>query len=315
MADATVTRLGQIEGAGADDALFLKLFAGEVLAAFETQQVAVARHLNRTIPHGKSAQFPAIWKTSARTHTPGTEIAGQVIQHNEVIVNIDSLTISDVFIAEIDEAKNHYDVRAPYTNEVGIALATEMDKNVFRAALLAATTSTNEIFTGLSPAGTVVSNAAMRTDATVLAAGIFAAAQTLEENDVPGSLVRSCFIRPAQFYILATNKDLLNKDWGGVGELSKATLPQVAGIDLVKTNNLPITNESAAGDVLAKYRGDWSNVVALIDTPYAAATIKLMDLKTEMAYDIRRQGTLIVAKYASGHGAIRPETAVALTIA
>lgn len=57
MADATVSRLGQIEGAGSATALFLKLYGGEVLAAFETAQVAVNRHLVRTIPHGKSAQF------------------------------------------------------------------------------------------------------------------------------------------------------------------------------------------------------------------------------------------------------------------
>lgn len=58
MADATVSRLGQIELSTSDnDALFLKLFSGEVLAAFETAQVALNRHLVRTIPNGKSAQF------------------------------------------------------------------------------------------------------------------------------------------------------------------------------------------------------------------------------------------------------------------
>jgi hypothetical protein len=37
-----------------------------------------------------------------------------------------------------------------------------------------------------------------------------------------------------------------------------------------------------------------------------------MDLSTEMAYDIRRQGTLVVAKYAIGSGILRPECAVEL---
>jgi hypothetical protein len=40
--------------------------------------------------------------------------------------------------------------------------------------------------------------------------------------------------------------------------------------------------------------------------------VKLMDLSTEMEYSVRHQGTLIVAKYAMGHGILRPECAVEL---
>jgi hypothetical protein len=42
----------------------------------------------------------------------------------------------------------------------------------------------------------------------------------------------------------------------------------------------------------------------------AVGTVKLIDLGMEMAYDIRRQGTLIVGKYAVGDGILRPESAV-----
>ena len=34
-----------------------------------------------------------------------------------------------------------------------------------------------------------------------------------------------------------------------------------------------------------------------------------MDLAVEMEYDVRRQGTLLVAKYAMGHGILRPDAA------
>lgn len=313
MSNATVSRLGQIEAAGSATALFLKVYAGEVLAAFETAQVAVNRHLIRTIPNGKSAQFPAIWKNAAQTHTPGAEIVGQQIKHDEVVISLDGLVISDVFLADIDEAMNHYDVRAQYTKECGIALATEMDKNVLRCGLLAADTASNSIFSSLSPAGTDILHASMKVDATVLAAGIFNAAQTFDESDVPASMVKSCFLRPAQYFLLAANKDLLNKDWGGQGSFADAVIPQVAGIELVKTNNLPITNETGSASVNDAYEGNWATKAALITAPYAVATVKLIDLKTEMAYDIRRQGTLIVAKYACGHGALRPECAISLS--
>ena len=38
---------------------------------------------------------------------------------------------------------------------------------------------------------------------------------------------------------------------------------------------------------------------------------KLLDLTTESEYQIERQGTLFVAKYAMGHGILRPECSIA----
>ena len=39
MANASPSRLGQIQGAGAEDALFLTQFSGKVLTAFETKTI------------------------------------------------------------------------------------------------------------------------------------------------------------------------------------------------------------------------------------------------------------------------------------
>jgi hypothetical protein len=56
MANATVLAGGQINGAGATDALFLKVFGGEVMAAFETALVFNdSRQMVRSIASGKSA--------------------------------------------------------------------------------------------------------------------------------------------------------------------------------------------------------------------------------------------------------------------
>lgn len=59
MANATVLSPGQINGAGVTDALFLKLYGGELLTAFETALVTGDKHTVRNIKNGKSAQFPA----------------------------------------------------------------------------------------------------------------------------------------------------------------------------------------------------------------------------------------------------------------
>jgi len=55
MSDATVSRLGQANGAGDEKALFLKKFAGEVLTSFHNKNVMMDKHMVRTIENGKSA--------------------------------------------------------------------------------------------------------------------------------------------------------------------------------------------------------------------------------------------------------------------
>ena len=78
----------------------------------------------RTIANGKSAQFPVMGRSSASYHTPGTEITGTDVNHNEKVITINDLLLSSHFISNIEEAKNHYDVRSVYSTEMGRALAS-----------------------------------------------------------------------------------------------------------------------------------------------------------------------------------------------
>lgn len=55
MTAATVSRLGMVNAANAADALFLKVFSGEVLSSFERNAVTLDKHTVRTISSGKSA--------------------------------------------------------------------------------------------------------------------------------------------------------------------------------------------------------------------------------------------------------------------
>ena len=55
------------------------------------------------------------------------------------------------------------------------------------------------------------------------------------------------------------------------------------------------------------------SVRALVMHKDAVATVKLLDLSVESEYQIQRQGTLIVSKYAMGHNVLRPAMAVAIT--
>jgi hypothetical protein len=290
MANATVNRIGQINGANDVDALFLKVFGGEVMTAFDETNVTMDKHIVRSISSGKSAQFPATWKVNASYHTPGAEIVGQSSNVAERIITIDSLLLADVFLANIDEAMSHYDVRSEYTKQAGAVLAKEWDKNVLQLGVLAARAAAT--VTG-GVGGTVLTNASYGSDGATLAGGMFAAAQKLDEKDVPEN-DRYLYLKPAQYYLLAQTANVLNRDWGGSGAYAEGSVLKVAGVHIVKTNNLPTTDLSA--DTPAKYAGNFATTVGLVMNKAAVGTVKLMDLSTEAAYDVRRQGTLVVSQ-------------------
>lgn len=309
MSDAIVIRPGQVNGEGDSDKLFLKVYGGEVLTAFEENNIVMPYHTVRTISAGKSAQFPATWRVNARYHTPGTEITGQTSNVNERVITIDDLLIADAFIANIDEAKNHYDYRSIYSAETGRALAANWDKNVLQVMCLTARLSAT-VKGAYGGTQLVSEGKGYLTSAKELAAGIYAAVQTFDEKDIPETADKNCFVRPAQYYLMAQSTDLINRDWTtGNGDYKDGKILQIGGAYIRKTNHLPNKNITEGP---ADYQGDFSKTAAVVTTKEAVGTVKLLDLAQEMGYDLRRQGTLIVSKYAVGHGSLRPECAVEL---
>ena len=326
------SNLGQINGAGDRDALFLKVFSGEILTTFEEMNVMKDLHMVRTIQSGKSAQFPVTGIATAKYHTPGQNIADadagylSGIKHAEKIITIDDLLVASTFIANIDELKNHYDVRSIYAKELGKALAKRFDIASMKTLVAAALTSTPSINGGY--AGT---NLTSKLSATPLASelvdAIMLAAQSLDEKDVPED-ERFAILKPRDYYtLLGSEESAINRDFGGVGDVSTGKIPTIAGIRIYKSNHLAtvtVASGSAdADDANAKndvfgasgvgYNAtDISAIEMIVAHPSAIGTVKLLDLATESEYQIERQGTLFVAKYAMGHGVLRPEAAVTI---
>lgn len=314
---ANVSRLGQVNAIGMDSReLFLKVFAGEVLAAFERKNIMLPLTTVRTISHGKSAQFPATGRIDAGYHVPGTPLAGLPVNHAERVITIDELLVSHAFIADIDEAMNHYEVRSIYSTEMGRKLATTMDENILRNIILGARVPNPVV--GL-PGGTEIENdlftrvgvgaaASLEEQTDALASALFTSAQTLDEHDIPDE-GRFCVLRPEHYYVLAQNLDMINRWYGGTGAVSEGTIIKVAGIEIKKSNNVPST------DVADPYHAvDASKTIGVVATKESVGTVKLMDLSMQTDWDIRRQGTWMVARYAVGHGYLRPDCAIELKL-
>lgn len=310
------SRLAQVNAAGAVDALQLMVWSGEVLNSFNNTTVYQDKHLIREIQSGKSAQFPATGKIIAQYHTPGTPLLGTPMKHNQKVITIDDLLVANVWIADIDEAKNHYDVRSEYTTQLGQALAQTFDRNVARVSVLAARQAAT--IDGGFGGSVINAGVNVRTDAALIKTALFTSAQTLDEKSVPDG-DRFAFMKPVTFYAAAANTDLINKDWGGRGSLSDGKIDTLAGITIVKTNNLPSgvvgATDTDGSDVALKYRGTFTNTAMSIMHRSAVGTVRLMSLSMQSDYSTIYQATHMVARYAVGHGDLRPEAAIEIAAA
>tara|TARA_R100000655_G_scaffold54515_2_gene92486 strand:+ start:5787 stop:6821 length:1035 start_codon:yes stop_codon:yes gene_type:complete len=341
MSDMTESRLGLVKDGNDAFALFLKTFSGEVLAAFSERNVMMPLHNVRTIQSGKSAQFPLVGTATAGYHAPGDEILGTAIDHSERVINIDNLLIAHAFIANIDEAMNHYDVRSIYSKELGYALANHADKAIIRSGLAGASDATDT----LGKTGGV--NLATGGTGSGVIDKILEAAQHMDEQNIPQG-DRYCVLTPDLFYKVLQSAGsansagaVLNRDFGNGGSFQQggSQILTVGGVQVMMSNHIPTGNENddAGGtvdttlgstsvrnapfndasvtnaDANEGYSGaNFTNYEGLVFHRSGIGTVKLLDLAIESDYLVQNQGTLMVAKYAMGHNYLRPAACVGL---
>lgn len=359
------SRLGLVNNSGTDtEALFLKIFSGEIVTTFEKANIMMPLHRVRTIQSGKSAIFPVTGTASAGYHTPGESVLSQSssttttygtqtsggavgtltapvestvqsskylnkFKHNERTVFIDDILVSSTFVADIDEMKNHYDVRSIYSTEIGRSLAYVADKNLIRTVIGGARATTDR-FAGSDaaylgakiPCGTTTYTL---TSASILA-GFASAAQKMDERNVPND-ERFAVVTPEVYYtLLGGNSDAINRDFSpDNGSIATGQIASAYGIRIMKSNHIPQTDESSGSSVhnnagvrnnpnggSLKYSGVNYNTTnaktqGIIFHREAVATVKLLDLSLETDYIMERMGTLMLAKYAMGHNVLREE--------
>lgn len=321
MALTTFSRPGRVNNAGDANSLFLKQFAGEVLTTFETNAVFKPLHLIRTIENGKSASFPVTGTADVRYMAPGDNLLTDTvggnsylsgIAHGEQEITIDNLLTSSTFIARIEEAKNHFDVRSIYTEEIGRALAKKFDRTIAQLIVNASRASVSAPKKAGSGSVNIGTGAGLT--GTTIAKGIFDAAVKLDATDVPDDGERYCVLPPDLYALLVQVVGGTDKP-NAVGSYAKNSIVEVAGVKVFKSNNLPSTLiNSADTNSLVNYGSatTYANLGGVVFHKNAVGTVKLLDLAVESEYKIELQGTFIVSKYAMGHGVLRPECAVEL---
>jgi len=314
------TRFGDGQGSTDSRTLFLKVFGGEVFAAFSEAVLTLDKHNVRTIQSGKSVQFPKTWKATSEYHTAGQEMIGNDIDTTEVTITVDGLLVAHVGIYDFDELMSHFEVSSQYSKELGLAIAKTFDKNVFRTIIRAARTAADGPF----PGGNAITDAALTNSGTIDGKAWIDAIRTaniaLFNKDVPEDMPRYMAVNAAVFDAIKYAKDAngrylaihqeLNTSPvnGGINTRNQKLI--VEDVEIHRSRLMPTTNESADTTVYSKYRANYSTTTGVLWTPMAAGTVKLRDITMESFRDVRRQEDFMVASMGSGSDPLRPECAV-----
>lgn len=298
------SRPGQKLNAGTDDrALFLIEFGDLVLQAWEEVNNYQGMTFTKSITQGKADSFPIIGrKRDAQEHEPGQIILGGRVEHNEVQITLDRMVVDAAFIAEIDELMAHYDLRAPYAQQLGESLSTTYDRRVAMMHIQASRITTRPYANGPLPNGYF--DAAVGTDPSLLEAAAFKATEWIKRFDVGGGPL---FYKLgwAQYLLLTKYTTIDKVQWSGSGDRANARVGLVAGIQPEATNHIPKT---AVTSGLPKYQADYSACIGHIGNRMAVGTLERRGLRVVMKDQADRLGTLLIASKFNGHGVLRPET-------
>lgn len=267
-----VTHPGQNNSTGDTRALYMKLFAGEVLTMFRSQCLSLNTTRVQTLKSGSAYKFPMTgFSHSAKYHKPGELIEAGGVNHVERTVTVDDVAAAVVFVSEHDMDLNHYEVRSHYSRELAYELASMIDKNVFRIIAKAAFITNfaeaeahfgvgnvlaDETFTENITLRETDGAGRMMTRGQQIVDAIYRARTEFKKKHVPG--IPICVLTPADYEALTNAaQDLGNMTWlnaqftaqegkdnagpTGTGE----TGLRIAGIKIIETNNLPTQDESA----------------------------------------------------------------------
>lgn len=317
-----ISNPGQKLSADDRDALFMKVFSGEVLTAFARNTVMMSRHQVRTIDHGKSASFAVMGRTRAKYLAPGNSLDDQrkKFEHSEKVIAIDGLLTADCLITDIDDAMNHYDVRVEYSRQLGEALAQSADCAIINelanmAAKEAPEAEENIPDTGVGvdkvkgtgkafefETGIAISQSADYGNKII--EGLLAARAAFTKNYVPMG-DRYCLLTPEGYSALIKALMPDSANYQALFDPNSGKLQTICGFEVIEVPHL--LNDGVDGKHKLNTKFTAAKLQGIVFHRSAVGTVKLKDLAMERARRAEYQADQIIAKYAMGHGGLRPE--------
>ncbi|MFV7520703.1 hypothetical protein ACNPN6_06625 [Enterobacter quasiroggenkampii] len=295
--------------------MFLKVFAGEVLTAFQRRSVTMDKIVTRTISSGKSASFPVLGRASAHYLLPSENLDDKRsgMKATEKVINIDGLLTADALIFDIESAMNHYDVRAEYANQLGESIAIALDASVLAEMAILSNGTSN--ITGLGNP-VVLENGVNKTatpadfgksiiEKLMVARGSFTTNYVLSGD-------RYAYVLPETYSAILAALGPNAANYSALGDLEKGVLTNVAGWTIVEVPHFVAGGADGKHSFPTTGSVTATNVQVLLAHRSAVGVVKLKDMSLERARRPEYQADQIIAKNAVGVGGLRPEAAGAI---
>ncbi len=263
---------------GTEFQLAKKVFASNLIRAFEPALVAYAMIPNLDMEGGVSKETLRWWKMTAGRHIPHSEVSGEALSKKPITVRYeDEETVAATFLSKRDMLMTHYDANGAMAEKAADSLVQLYEKHAIKTYIGAARTAADSPF----PGGQSVTNAATTgaisttypltiTGSERLQADIRAANTLMFEDDVPESMERFAFMKRREVDVLLKDKTLVSSDFVSreFADLRLGKLLMIDGTWIIPTNNYPQTTET--GNTFPLKSG---SVILNLDYQYSVAVI------------------------------------------
>lgn len=323
--------------------LWLPLWSGEVINAYDQYNMFENMITTRSISSGFSYEFPITGTVELKAAwEAGEELSGKGNSSRTFKVNLDARPMAAHFETDnIDLLVTQWDYRSELARQSGLTLANTRDRQLAVALLAACAVApitndprgsdfTTNAFQAPIDVGAVAPSAASETTALKVLEGIEDYLVKCQENDVQVNNVY-CVVTPKVFQVIRALGITKSADsplaftkvpmFTGAQEFGGAGAPismgmnamtdslEYMGVKIVKSNHLPKTDLEGAAIGSAKYnlKCDAINLHGIIFQPEAVAGLSLQGMKVDTVADVRRNTQFTVASMLKGTGLIRPE--------
>lgn len=297
-----IVRPGQSNQAGAVNALHLEEYTGVVESTIERKSALKGMIPLRTVRGTSVITNFAVGESTLQKAVPGGPPPdGTGTDFAKRNLTVDTVILARAVLPLLETFQTSYDARKEIGYEHGKKIAKFQDQSFFiqaiKAALFADSTYRGAGGAG-KPAGhfggsqTTLAAAGDALDPAKLYASIADLFVKMEEKDVdPRSDDVVIAVRPAEFYTLQQNEQLINGTYKtSEGVEIQAHLLKAYGVPIISSTNFP-GGQNITGHLLSNaansnaYDGDFTKVVAAAFSPRALLAGETIPLTTDVFWD------------------------------
>lgn len=329
-------------GAAGANKLWLPLWSGEVINAYDHYNVFENLVTAKTLSGGFSWEFPVTGTVALKAAwNAGEELVGGDSSSTTFKVNLDPRPMAAHFETDnVDLLITQWDYRSELARQAGMTLANTRDTQLAAAIVAACAVAplasdprglTNSEFPQPVEVSTGAPSAADDSVGLKILKAIEDYFVLMQENNFPVDNVY-CVVTPKVFQVIralgvtrAGDTNAFEKvplfatgaEYGGIGAPLSMGMNALSdmlmymGCKIIKSNHLPKTQLAIGA---SKYNLNCSaiNLHGFIFQPEAIAGLSLMGMKVDTVQDVRRNTQFTVASMQKGTGVLRPELCQAL---